>query len=68
MRHYPISTHPTSEAPRLTSLVFRLPKGRMDALKELAGATRIRQSELLREGIADLLAKYADSIPEETAP
>ncbi|HXX29386.1 MAG TPA: ribbon-helix-helix domain-containing protein [Myxococcaceae bacterium] len=48
---------------RLTSVVFRLTKDRLDALKTLSRATRIRQSEYLREAIADLLVKYA--VPAE---
>lgn len=44
--------------PRLTSVVFRLQRDRLDALKALSRTTRIRQSEYLREAIGDLLAKY----------
>lgn len=44
---------------RLTSVVFRLTKDRLEALKTLSRATRIRQSEYLREAIGDLLLKYA---------
>jgi hypothetical protein len=43
---------------RLTSVVFRLTKDRLEALKTLSRGTRIRQSEYLREAISDLLAKY----------
>ncbi|HZN94505.1 MAG TPA: ribbon-helix-helix domain-containing protein [Myxococcales bacterium] len=46
------------DSDRLTSLVFRLQGDRLDALKELSRATRIRQSEYLREAITDLLDKY----------
>lgn len=42
----------------LTSVVFRLSREKLEALKALSRATRIRQSEYLREAIADLLAKY----------
>lgn len=45
---------------RLTSLVFRIPKQRLEALKELSKRTRVRQSEYLREAIADLLEKYEE--------
>lgn len=45
--------------PKLTSVVFRLSRDRLEALKELSKQTRIRQSEYLREAIADLLGKYA---------
>lgn len=43
---------------RLISLVFRLPKPNLQALKGLSSKTRVRQSEYLREAIEDLLAKY----------
>ncbi|MBM7117179.1 ribbon-helix-helix domain-containing protein [[Archangium] primigenium] len=46
--------------PRLTSVVFRLNREKLDALKELSRSTRIRQSEYLREAITDLLTKYED--------
>jgi predicted DNA-binding protein len=45
-------------SPRLTSVVFRLTRERLEALKTLSRATRIRQSEYLREAIADVLAKH----------
>ena len=50
--------------PRLTSVVFRLSREKLDALKELSRSTRIRQSEYLREAISDLLHKYEDRSPE----
>jgi predicted DNA-binding protein len=48
---------------RLTSVVFRLTKDRLEALKALSRTSRIRQSEYLREAIGDLLTKY--SVPAE---
>jgi predicted DNA-binding protein len=48
---------------RLTSVVFRLTKERLEALKALSRTSRIRQSEYLREAIGDLLSKY--SVPAE---
>lgn len=48
--------------PRLASIVFRLNRDRLDALKELSRSTRIRQSEYLREAIDDLLEKYEDKL------
>jgi predicted DNA-binding protein len=51
-----------SDSPRLTSLVFRLQRDRLDALKDLSRETRIRQSEYLREAITDLLDKYEDKV------
>lgn len=51
-----------SDTPRLTSIVFRLQRDRLDSLKELSRETRIRQSEYLREAINDLLGKYEDHL------
>lgn len=48
-------SHPV---PRLTSVVFRLTRDRLEALKSLSRSTRIRQSEYLREAISDVLAKH----------
>jgi hypothetical protein len=45
-------------SPRLTSVVFRLTRERLEALKALSRATRIRQSEYLREAISDVLTKH----------
>jgi hypothetical protein len=39
-------------------MLIRLPPILADELRELARATRIRQSDYLREAVADLLAKY----------
>lgn len=47
---------------RLTSVVFRLSREKLDALKGLSRTTRIRQSEYLREAISDLLSKYEDRL------
>lgn len=43
----------------LTGMVIRIPATDYDELKRLSSRTRIRQSEFLREAIADLLEKYA---------
>lgn len=51
-----------NDSPRLTSVVFRLNRDRLDRLKELSKETRIRQSEYLREAITDLLGKYEDEV------
>jgi len=51
-----------NENPRLTSVVFRLHKDRLETLKDLSRETRIRQSEYLREAIGDLLEKYEDRL------
>jgi hypothetical protein len=58
-------SHPT---PRLTSVVFRLTRDRLEALKTLSRTTRIRQSEYLREAIADVLAKHGAPMVPYGAP
>jgi ribbon-helix-helix protein len=44
---------------RLEPMLIRLPPTLAEQLRQLARATRIRQSDYLREAVADLLAKYA---------
>jgi predicted DNA-binding protein len=44
------------------SVVFRLNELKLRSLKQLAQKTRIRQSEYLREAIADLLSKYHERL------
>lgn len=51
-----------NDMPKLTSVVFRLNKDRLETLKELSKETRIRQSEYLREAISDLLEKYDERL------
>ena len=46
---------------RLEPMLIRLPPTLAEQLRQLARATRIRQSDYLREAVADLLAKYADA-------
>lgn len=41
-----------------TSIVFRLPKPKLEALKALAKRTRIAQSALIREALTDLLSEH----------
>ncbi|HLL54363.1 MAG TPA: ribbon-helix-helix domain-containing protein [Myxococcaceae bacterium] len=53
-----------SENPRLTSVVFRLNREKLESLKDLSRSTRIRQSEYLREAISDLLEKYEDRLSQ----
>lgn len=50
------------DGPRLTSVVFRLNRDKLESLKELSKSTRIRQSEYLREAISDLLDKYEEDL------
>lgn len=42
----------------LTSVIFQLPRWKLEAIREMAKATRVRQSEYFREAVADLLAKH----------
>lgn len=51
-----------NENTRLTSVVFRLNRDRLEGLKDLSKETRIRQSEYLREAISDLLEKYEEKL------
>lgn len=51
-----------NDTPRLTSVVFRLNRDRLETLKDLSRHTRIRQSEYLREAIGDLLEKYEEKL------
>lgn len=57
-----------SDSTRLISLVFRLQRRRLDALKGLSQKTRIRQSEYLREAISDLLKKYEERLAQPENP
>jgi Arc/MetJ-type ribon-helix-helix transcriptional regulator len=49
------ATNPT----RLEPMLVRLPPSVATELRNLARRTRVRQSDYLREAVADLLAKYA---------
>lgn len=44
---------------RLEPMLVRLPPTLAEQLRQLARATRIRQSDYLREAVADLLVKYS---------
>lgn len=49
----------SSAAPsRLEPMLIRLPPAFAAELRNLARRTRVRQSDYLREAVADLLAKY----------
>ena len=50
---------PTTNATRLEPMLVRLPPSLATELRNLARRTRVRQSDYLREAVADLLAKYA---------
>lgn len=45
-------------ANRLEPMLIRLPPAFAAELRSLARRTRVRQSDYLREAVADLLAKY----------
>ena len=45
-------------------MLIRLPPAFAAELRNLARRTRVRQSDYLREAVADLLAKYGQ-LPEE---
>jgi len=50
-----------SPAGKLEPMLIRLPPTLAAELRQLARATRIRQSDYLREAVSDLLAKYRQS-------
>ena len=54
-----------SSTSRLEPMLIRLPPHLADQLRRLARATRIRQSDYLREAVSDLLAKYGHVSLEE---
>ncbi len=49
---------PSANPPRLEPMLIRLPPAFAAELRNLARKTRVRQSDYLREAVADLLAKY----------
>lgn len=55
----------SAAANRLEPMLIRLPPVLADRLRRLARATRIRQSDYLREAVADLLAKYGHVVPDD---
>jgi hypothetical protein len=50
---------PPANASRLEPMLVRLPPMLAEQLRQLARVTRIRQSDYLREAVADLLEKYS---------
>ncbi len=54
----PIESNEALTSARLEPMLIRLPPPLADQLRQLARTTRIRQSDYLREAVADLLAKY----------
>ena len=53
----PMMNPPDGNA-RLEPMLIRLPPAFAAELRNLARKTRVRQSDYLREAVADLLAKY----------
>jgi predicted transcriptional regulator len=56
-----------STPPRLEPMLIRLPPDLAGRLRRLARATRIRQSDYLREAVSDLLTKYGHVSLDEGA-
>lgn len=54
----PDGTGAAGNASRLEPMLVRLPPALAAELRNLARKTRVRQSDYLREAVADLLAKY----------
>jgi hypothetical protein len=52
-------TDPNNPSARLEPMLVRLPPALASELRNLARRTRVRQSDYLREAVADLLAKYS---------
>ncbi len=55
----------SNPACRLEPMLVRLPPQFAAELRNLARRTRVRQSDYLREAVADLLAKYGQLPPEQ---
>jgi hypothetical protein len=58
--------NPASSQNRLEPMLVRLPPAFAAELRSLARRTRVRQSDYLREAVADLLAKYGH-LPERSS-
>lgn len=54
-----MASTPSGSGTRLEPMLVRLPPSLATELRNLARRTRVRQSDYLREAVADLLAKYA---------
>ncbi len=64
----PASSPPSPTSPnRLEPMLIRLPPAFAAELRNLARRTRVRQSDYLREAVADLLAKYGRRPDERSA-
>jgi hypothetical protein len=58
---------PEPDHSRLEPMLIRLPPSFAAELRNLARKTRVRQSDYLREAVADLLAKYGH-LPSDGSP
>jgi Arc/MetJ-type ribon-helix-helix transcriptional regulator len=54
----PVMNPADAASNRLEPMLIRLPRPLAAELRNLARRTRVRQSDYLREAVADLLAKY----------
>jgi hypothetical protein len=61
------TSNPPPSANRLEPMLVRLPPALATELRNLARKTRVRQSDYLREAVADLLAKYGALPPQGSA-
>jgi hypothetical protein len=61
------ATEADGNAPRLEPMLIRLPPALAAELRNLARRTRVRQSDYLREAVADLLTKYGQLNTAEDA-
>jgi hypothetical protein len=59
----PLTNNPAGATTRLEPMLIRLPPALASELRNLARRTRVRQSDYLREAVADLLAKYSSAAP-----
>lgn len=64
LTHEPATGTDAASATRLEPMLVRLPPALATELRNLARKTRVRQSDYLREAVADLLAKYGH-LPSE---
>ncbi len=60
-----MASTPSGSSTRLEPMLVRLPPTLATELRNLARRTRVRQSDYLREAVADLLAKYAQVQPAD---
>jgi hypothetical protein len=61
----PSATSAPPASSRLEPMLIRLPPALASQLRQLARATRVRQSDYLREAVSDLLTNYSHGAVEE---